>query len=136
MVILSLLDPEARSPGSCGCHRGNPSDCGCFAHPGRQRPAEKFLRVCLHSSRLPPLASSLLHPPLSEGAILLSSLRHNLERALWMALWPSQLPSGRLNGRHPNSPPTLFFTHHKRAHTSRPEGSQAEIQTTCFFLHL
>lgn len=138
------MDPKARSPSRRGY--GWPIKAGILLTTAALHTQDGSGQLRNFNESLPPqlsplLATSLLHPPLGEGAILLSSVSHSLERALWMALGPFQLPEvgplGSLDGRHPT--PSQFFSlsiTEGHTHTSRPEGGQAEIQTTCFFLHL
>lgn len=86
------MDPEARSPGSRGYSW--PIMAGILLTIAALHTQDGSGQLRNFNESLPPqlsllLAPSLLHPPLSEGAFLFSSLSHSLERALWMAPGPS-----------------------------------------------
>lgn len=109
------MDPKARSPSRRGY--GWPIMAGILLTTAALHTQDGSGQLRNFNESLPPqlsslLAASLLHPPLGEGAILLSSGSHSLERALWMALGPFQLPAvgplGSLDGRHPT--PSQFFS--------------------------
>lgn len=109
------MDPKARSPSRRGYSW--PIKAGILLTTAALHTQDGSGQLRNFNESLPPqlsplLAASLLHPPLGEGAILLSSVSHSLERALWMALGPFQLPEvgplGSLDGRHPT--PSQFFS--------------------------
>lgn len=107
------MDPTARSPSRRGY--GWPIMAGILLTTAALHTQDGSGQLRNFNESLPPqplLAASLLHSPLGEGAILLSSGSHSLERALWMALGPFQLPAvgplGSLDGRYPT--PSQFFS--------------------------